>query len=114
MNTHALDVLRDISERQNQPFTTEQSNMHGCRKIVLYYKHFNSCDGWAHIKGIMQLDAEMVNQKELQTNTVQTNTKIIGRADNWQTLAFKESLKIKDKKPSMNCGVRACKDLCLF
>lgn len=84
------------------------------QKDSAVYKHFNSCEGWAHIKGIMQLDAEMVNQKELQTNTVQTNTKIIGRADNWQTLAFKESLKIKDKKPSMNCGVRACKDLCLF
>ena len=52
--------------------------------------------------------------KELQMNTVQNNTKIISRADNWQTLAFKESLKIKEKKPSLNNGIKAAKDLCLF
>ena len=70
--------------------------------------------GLAQMKGLLQLDTEMVDVKQLQINTVRDNTKIIGRSDNWRTLAFKESLKIKDKKPSLNNGVKATKDLCLF
>ena len=55
-----------------------------------------------------------VNLEVQEINTVRDNTKIIGRSDNWRILAFKESLKIKDKKPSLNNGVKATKDLCLF
>ena len=85
------------------------------QKDSAIYKHFNKCEGWAHIKGVLQCDSElMVDDKELQINTVQSNTKVISRADNWQTLAFKESLKIKEKKPSLNNGIKAAKDLCLF
>ena len=85
------------------------------QKDSAVYKHFNKCEGWAHIKGVLQCDTElMVDDKELQINTVQSNTKVISRAENWQTLAFKESLKIKEKKPSLNNGIKAAKDLCLF
>ena len=77
-------------------------------------KHFDKCDGWAHIKGILELDGELVDPMQLHTNIVRQNTKIIGRADDWRVLAFKESLKIKDKRPSLNHGVKATKDLCLF
>ena len=84
------------------------------QKDSAVFKHFDQCDGWGHIKGLLQCDAESVNQMLLQTNTVRDNTKIIGKADNWQVLAFKESLKIKDKRPTLNHGVKAAKDLCLF
>ena len=77
-------------------------------------KHFDKCEGWAHIKGLLELDGELVEPMQLQTNIVRQNTKIIGRADDWRVLAFKESLKIKDKRPSLNHGVKATKDLCLF
>ena len=84
------------------------------QKDSAVFKHFDQCHGWGHIKGLLQCDAESVNQMLLQTNTVRDNTKIIGKADNWQVLAFKESLKIKDKRPTLNHGVKAAKDLCLF
>ena len=84
------------------------------QKDSAVFKHFDQCEGWAHIKGLLQCDTESVDQMRLQTNTVRDNTKIIGKADNWQVLAFKESLKIKDKRPSLNHGVKATKDLCLF
>ena len=77
-------------------------------------KHFSQCEAWAHIKGLLQLDDQPVELQQLQTNIIRDNTKIISRADNWQVLAFKESLKIKDKRPSLNNGVKAAKDLCLF
>ena len=92
-----------------------RTNQHAWKqKDSAVYKHFKECEGLAHIKGLLQCDAEMVDDKQLQINTVRDNTKIIGRSDNWRILAFKESLKIKDKKPSLNNGVKATKDLCLF
>ena len=47
----------------------------------------------------------------LQMTTVRENTRIIRSADKWQVLAFKESLKIKDKRPFLNNRVRAAKNL---
>ena len=71
--------------------------------------------------GLFNIDEEEITTKEqeintrqLQITTVRENTKVIRRADHWQTLAFKESLAIKDRKPSLNNGVKAAKDLCLF
>ena len=84
------------------------------QKDSAVYKHFGECEGWAYIKGLLQFDGELVDSMQLQTNTVRDNTKIIGKADNWQVLAFKESLKIKDRHPALNNGVKAAKDLCLF
>ena len=92
-----------------------RTKQHGwTQKDSAVCKHFDKCDGWAHIKGILELDGELVDPMQLQTNIVRQNTKIIGRADDWRVLAFKESLKIKDKRPSLNHGVKATKDLCLF
>ena len=84
------------------------------QKDSAIYKHFGQCQGWDHIKGLLQCDGEMVDRMHLQMNTVRENTRIIARADHWQVLAFKESLKIKDKRPSLNKGVKAAKDLCPF
>lgn len=91
------------------------------QKDSAVYKHFGNCDGWRHIKGLFNIDEEEITTKEqeintrqLQITTVRENTKVIRRADHWQTLAFKESLAIKDRKPSLNNGVKAAKDLCLF
>ena len=85
------------------------------QKDSAIYRHFNKCEGFLHIKGLLQCNSDIkVDDKDLQINMVQSNTKIISRAENWQTLAFKESLKIKEKNPSLNHGIKAAKDLCLF
>ena len=77
-------------------------------------KHFHKCEGWKHITGLLGLDEESIDVRELQINNVRQNIQVTKRADHWQTLAFKESLAIKDRKPSLNNGVKAAKDLCLF
>ena len=77
-------------------------------------KHFHKCEGWKHITGFLGLDEESIDVRELQINNVRQNIQVIKRADHWQTLAFKESLAIKDRKPSLNNGVKAAKYLCLF
>ena len=58
----------------------------------------------------MEEEEESIDKRELQINTVRENR----RADHWQNLAFKESLAIKERKPSLNNGIKAAKDLCLF
>ena len=57
------------------------------------------------------MDDVTPDRRELQISTVRENTKVIRRADNWQTLAFKESLAIKDRRPSLNNGIKAAKEL---
>ena len=42
---------------------------------------------------------------------VYDNTKIIDSSQNWVELCFLESLHIKWKKPKLNCGVKATKEL---
>ena len=78
------------------------------------FQHFRDCNGWQHIKGLMAIGEETLDDREIQITTVGNIIKVIKRADHWQTLAFKESLAIKDRKPSLNNGIKAAKDLCLL
>ena len=86
------------------------------QKDSAIFQHFQRCDRWHHIKGLHGIneDEGATNTRELQINAVRNNIKVIRRSDNWLTLAFKESLAIKDRKPTLNHGVKASKDLCLF
>ena len=84
------------------------------QKDSAIFKHFHQCEGWKHITGLLGMDEELIDTRELQINTVRDNIKVIRRADHWQNLAFKESLAIKERKPSLNNGIKAAKDLCLF
>ena len=43
-----------------------------------------------------------INTKEFQTNAVRDNVKIIQRSDNWLSLAYLESLAIKNQKATLN------------
>ena len=47
-------------------------------------------------------------------NLVQQNTRIIDRHPNWNILLFKEAIKIKERKPVLNTGLKASKELKLF
>ena len=42
------------------------------------------------------------------------NTRIIDRHKNWNILLFKEAIQIKEKKPILNTGLKASKELQLF
>ena len=45
---------------------------------------------------------------------VYDNTKITDNSQNWIELSFLESFHIKWKKPKLNCGIKATKELVLF
>ena len=47
-------------------------------------------------------------------NLVQMNTRLIDRHQNWNILLFKEAIKIKEKKPILNTGLKVSKELQLF
>ena len=52
--------------------------------------------------------------KSSHVNLVQTNTRIIDRHKNGNVLLFKEGIKIKEIKSTLNTGLKASKELQLF
>ena len=58
----------------------------------------------------------LTNQNVLKhiRTTVTNNEKVIDKIENWPELCFLEGLNIKWKKPSLNTGIKATKELVLF
>ena len=52
--------------------------------------------------------------RSTRINLVQMNSQIIDRHKNWNILLFKEAIKIKEIRPSLNIGFKASKELQLF
>ena len=87
------------------------------------YKHLHYCDQIKHIQGLYSLPDVFVNEnnppsiamnKEFLTQTVRGNTNIIDSDDNWNLLLYKEAHHIKRSSPSLNIGLKASRELCLF
>ena len=86
------------------------------------YKHLRQCDNIQHIQGLYNLPDIFSNKtgppftttKEFFTETVRSNTKIIDSDDNWNLLLYKEAYHIKRSSPSLNTGLKASRELCLF
>ena len=54
---------------------------------------------------------DVQDQRTSRVNLVQMNTRIIDHHKNWNILLCKEAIKIKDKKPILNTGLKASKEL---
>ena len=52
--------------------------------------------------------------KEFFLQAVRRNTRILGSDDNWNLLLYKEAYYIKRLTPSLNNGLKASRELCLF
>ena len=79
------------------------------------FKHFRTCPEWQDLVGFLEMGGDVeVDRKELQTTTVQENTKVIASSKNFLTLDFRESIEIKHRNPELNKGLKSCKDLALF
>ena len=85
------------------------------------YKHLHYCDQIKHIQGLYSLPDIFENNppsiamnKEFLTQTVRGNTNIIDSDDNWNLLLYKEAYHIKRSSPSLNIGLKASRELCLF
>ena len=92
-----------------------RTKQHGwSQKDSAIRKHFLECDGWKELVGLFEVEGDDIDTMQFQVNMVRENTKVIGKSKNWLTLAFRESLAIKQRKPELNKGLRSCKELSLF
>ena len=57
---------------------------------------------------------ENADNRNSQINLVIDNTNIIGRYESLNILLLKEALKINERKPNLNIGLKASKELELF
>ena len=78
------------------------------------YEHLISCEHYNHIVDLFKLDNTSFNLRKFNISQIRSNTGIIDRAANWNVLLFKEAYMIKTQNPSLNCGLKASKELQLF
>ena len=87
-------------------------------------KHINCCSGFQHLLDLQKLDnalfdniptatTTIINNHITYTELLRKNNRIIDKSNNWNILLIKESLHIKQRKPSINQGLKA-KELHLF
>ena len=84
------------------------------------FNHLAECNFYRHTLTLHSFpcdgDVTLTNQDMLGNirTTVTDNMRIIEKSENWDELSFLESLNIKWKKPSLNNGIKATKELALF
>lgn len=92
----------------------ERTQEHSSRDDSAIKQHMDYCMGCEHIFSIHNMFHDDANRNVFRTNIVRQNTKIIDSSRNWNILLFKEAYFIKEKRPSLNNGVKASKELQLF
>ena len=98
----------------------ERINEHGyCDKDSVIYNHITICKSVSYLVDLLNInngsaEREKFDMKTFSVNIVKVNTCIIDKARQWDILLFKEALKIKEKCPTLNSGLKASKELKLF
>ena len=97
----------------------ERSCEHGFKdKNSVVLNHIVNCEQVNFIKSIFSLTTNathpIIDTKQFNINLVQENLRILDRSRFWNDLLIKEALKIKEKKPTLNNGLKASKELKLF
>ena len=88
---------------------------HSTRENSVINAHINYCEHFQHIKSLMELSPDSTNPINTNlTELIFRNCKIIDRSDHWSLLLFKESLAIRRRKPDLNHGTKASKELIIF
>ena len=87
----------------------------GLDKKSLVYNHLLECEHFNYVVNLHSLlpTSNLVEYLE-HVKIAVYNTKIIDNNQNWIELCFLESLRIKWKKPKLNYGIKATKELVLF
>ena len=85
---------------------------HGYRdKDSMIYNHITNCKGVSYLVELLNInnisvEREKIVRKIFSVNIVKENTCITDKAKQWDILFFKEALKIKDKCPILNSGLK--------
>ena len=78
------------------------------------YEHISTCPNYDHIQNMFATLNNDIMINKFNISQIRNNTIIIDKANNWNVLLFKEALYIRRQRPSLNCGLKASKELQLF
>ena len=78
------------------------------------YEHLSTCPNYRHIVDLLNANNLDVNCSKFVTKQIRSNTIVLGKADNWNELLFKETLLTKSYKPSLNTSLKTSKELQSF
>ena len=95
---------RTLSQRTKEHATRDESSIKS---------HIDNCLECEHLFGINNLLLNDVDGDEFKLTLIRDNTKIIDTGDTY-TLELREAFCIKQKKPTLNHGLKASKELQLF
>ena len=88
-------------------------------RLGVVLNHIVNCDQVNFIKSIFSIPTAnaihpKIDKKKFNINLVQENLRILDKSRFWNELLIKEALKIKERKPILNNGLNASKELKLF
>ena len=78
------------------------------------YNHIKNCSYYSYIENQFRFNNDSFDKALFSINSVQSNTKIIDSALDWNILLIKEALLIKQKMPKLNNSLKASKELKRF
>ena len=87
---------------------------HATNKGCSIFNHISDCTNYQYIKSLYCIGNKSFDVYTHDINSIQENTNIVDSAKNWNTLLIKQVLHIKLKKPDLNSGLKASKELQLL
>ena len=102
-------ITRSLIMKPKHAYHNKKSNEESAT-----YEHLSTCLHYSHIVDLFNVNNHDVNCNKFDINEIRSNTIILDKADNWNELLFKEALLIKSRKPLLNSGLKAWKELQLF
>ena len=63
---------------------------------------------------LVDSDVTKPDHRDIKINIIINNVRIIDSHRSWNVLLYKETVKIKELKPSLSIGLKASKELDLF
>ena len=88
---------------------------HSSQNTSEIYNHIITCNEFNYIKNILQLTPyDDTNINCTLTDSIFTNTKIMGKSRHWSLLLYQESIAINRYKPTLNHGTKSSKELLTF
>ena len=73
-----------------------------------------ACEHYYHIVDLFNFSNNSFNLNKFNICQIRNNTTVIDKANNWNILLFREADMIKTHRASLNCGLKAFKELQLF
>ena len=99
-------------EKLNVIYAQERKNMLAVMKEAPFMTILRTY--YSYFENLFRFNNDSFDKALLSINSVQSNTKIIDSALDWNILLIKEALLIKQKMPKLNNGLKASKELKLF